>query len=235
MKYTVEKPGFDFKFDVFEEEGKLKIKCQLVGIEEKDFFAKELNREKSAIVFWVEREINGKKIGGMLIPNEIVDEIAKFEDTIKLEQKERVEDQKRKLREGDEMITVHWHDGEYLSDFEVSGYGAELLEKLGLAKYISGWGTKVNNELVKTLGKSFTYPQAVEYAKPIQEARDKKEAVYNAQLEERFSEAKSTGKPVVLRSYHEDCDDSGEDCDVDILTVYAMPDGTKKTIRTHTW
>lgn len=235
MEYTVKKPGFEFKFDVLEEDSKLKIKCQLVGIEEKTFIAKELDREKSAIVFWVERNINGKKIGGMFIPNEIADEIAKFEDTIKLEQKERVEDQKRKLREGDEMITVHFCDGEYLSAFEVFGYGAELLEELGLAKYISGWGTKVNNELVKTLGKSFTYPQVLEYVKPIQEAKAEKEAVHNAQLEGKFSEAKSTGKPVVLRSYHEDCDDSGEDCDVDILTVYAMPDGTKKTIRTHTW
>lgn len=50
-----------------------------------------------------------------------------------------------------------------------------------------------------------------------------------------FEKARSTGKPVELSSWFEDCNDPKEDCSTDIVTVYAMPDGTKTTKRIHTW
>ena len=50
-----------------------------------------------------------------------------------------------------------------------------------------------------------------------------------------FEEARETGKPVDLFSWAEDCNDPKEECSTDIVTVYAMPDGTKKTKRIHTW
>lgn len=50
-----------------------------------------------------------------------------------------------------------------------------------------------------------------------------------------FEKARSTGKPVELFSWAEDCNDPKEECSTDIVTVYAMPDGTKKTKRIHTW
>lgn len=50
-----------------------------------------------------------------------------------------------------------------------------------------------------------------------------------------FEEAKASGKPVLLGSYPTDCDGSVEGCDVDIISIYAMPDGTKKEERVHTY
>lgn len=47
--------------------------------------------------------------------------------------------------------------------------------------------------------------------------------------------AKQTGEKQVIESYSVECNDPHEECDVDIITVYAMPDGTKKTVRSHTW
>lgn len=57
--------------------------------------------------------------------------------------------------------------------------------------------------------------------------REKEEAI--------FAEAKETGKPVVLRKTSAPCNDPHEECSLDMVTVYAMPDGSTKTERHHTW
>ena len=55
--------------------------------------------------------------------------------------------------------------------------------------------------------------------------------------EKRVSEikelAKATGEKQVIDSYTDDCDGSVYDCSFDNINVYAMPDGTTKTTRTH--
>lgn len=62
-----------------------------------------------------------------------------------------------------------------------------------------------------------------------------KKAVEEAETAAKFTEAKKTGKPVVITQWMEDCNDPHEECSTDIITVYAMPDGTRKTSRIHTW
>ena len=47
--------------------------------------------------------------------------------------------------------------------------------------------------------------------------------------------ARETGEAQVLRSYMSECDDPEEQCSLDYVTVLAMPDGTTKTNRQHTW
>ena len=56
-----------------------------------------------------------------------------------------------------------------------------------------------------------------------------------AEYAAKFVEAKTTKKPVELYGYSAPCNDPSEECDLDNVTVYAMPDGTKKTFRNHTW
>ena len=51
----------------------------------------------------------------------------------------------------------------------------------------------------------------------------------------KFDEAKEAGKPVELNRYMDDCNNPREECSTDIVTVWAMPDGTTKTTRQHTW
>ena len=63
----------------------------------------------------------------------------------------------------------------------------------------------------------------------------KKKAEAKAERQAKFDEAAITGQPVVLQSYATDCNDPKEECSTDIVTVYAMPDGTTKTTRQHTW
>jgi hypothetical protein len=73
-----------------------------------------------------------------------------------------------------------------------------------------------------------TATKAAEEKKIEEEKRAEKERLA-------FEEARETGKPVDLFSWAEDCNDPKEECSTDIVTVYAMPDGTKKTKRIHTW
>jgi len=68
-----------------------------------------------------------------------------------------------------------------------------------------------------------------------QVAKDAKEAEAQKQREEKFAEAKRTGNGVILESYPVECDDPDEECSCDIITVYAMPDGTEKSNRSHTY
>ena len=73
-----------------------------------------------------------------------------------------------------------------------------------------------------------------------EESRIKSLAKEKAKREEErrqaiFAKAKETGKKQVLNEWAEDCSDPREECNTDIITVWAMPDGSTKTIRTHTW
>ena len=61
------------------------------------------------------------------------------------------------------------------------------------------------------------------------------EAQQDAIEKGKFDKARETGKPVTLNSWMEDCNDPREECSTDVVTLYAMPDGTRKINRQHTW
>ncbi|WP_461369387.1 hypothetical protein [Candidatus Darwinibacter acetoxidans] len=141
----------------------------------------------------------------------------------------------RAMKAGELKITLHYHDGEYLSGYEVFGAAADLLEELGLAEYVDGWGYHVADAAVKALGKEFTYSQAVEYTRPAREAAEAQKAAADQERKAKFDEARETGEPVLLKRWTEDCSDPREECSLDICCQYAMPDGSVKTERNHTW
>ena len=130
-------------------------------------------------------------------------------------------------------ITLRYHDGEYLSGYELHGGEAKLMEKIGLAKWVSGWGYYVDDEIVKALGTEFFYHQAIEYARPQIEAKANSKQADLDRIHAIYAEAARTNQPVILREYEQECDQP--DCSFDMMTVYAMPNGTTKTTRTHTW
>lgn len=59
------------------------------------------------------------------------------------------------------------------------------------------------------------------------DAEDKKNSI--------FEKAKQTGEKQIIETYSVECPDDDEECDVDIVTVYAMPDGTTHKTQNHTW
>ena len=136
---------------------------------------------------------------------------------------------------GKTIISVSYCDGEYLSGWEVYGKQAKLLEKIGFVKYVSGWGYHISDDAIKTLGQEFNYPAAVEYMRPATEAAEAKKAKEQAELQVKFGEAKAIGKPVLIKSYMAECNDPREECSTDVVSIYAMPDGSRSTERQHTW
>jgi hypothetical protein len=135
----------------------------------------------------------------------------------------------------DTLITARYHDGEYLSAYQVTGTGAEMLEALGLAKYISGWGYRVATSTIKALGTTISYNAAVEYTRPARETAANQKAREQAARDEKFAQAVRTGAKVLLYSYMDDCDDPREECSQDSVNVYAMPTGSTKEFRSHTY
>ena len=152
-------------------------------------------------------------------------------EAIEAQKKADREEEIRAIKAGEKTITAKWTDGEYLQAYEVFGIAAELLEELGIAKYIDGWGVRVEQKLVDALGEEFTYQQVVEFAQP---KRDK-EAQKKAELNAKFEEAKRTGKPVEIFRTTTECNDPKIECSLDIITIWAMPDGTQKEERIHTY
>lgn len=96
-----------------------------------------------------------------------------------------------------------------------------------------------NNGLTWMYVLSFSeYKGLVEFAKKRKKAKEwgkkKRERDLELKLQAAFDLAKELGEPVVIDHYTDDCDEPGRDCDLDIVTEYAFPDGSIKTIRTHT-
>ena len=54
-----------------------------------------------------------------------------------------------------------------------------------------------------------------------------------AETEAQFAKARETGQRVLLRQYHTDCDGSATECSLDVVSVWAMPDGTTAQTRIH--
>lgn len=64
---------------------------------------------------------------------------------------------------------------------------------------------------------------------------NKKEQEENNRINNFFEIAKQTGEMQIIDKWMEECNDLKEECNTDLVTIYAMPDGTKKTVRNHTW
>ena len=65
--------------------------------------------------------------------------------------------------------------------------------------------------------------------------KNKKKTEKEAVRAAAFALAKETGKNQLICRWTEDCDDPREECNLDSVSEYAMPDGTAERIRQHTW
>lgn len=68
----------------------------------------------------------------------------------------------------------------------------------------------------------------------LQPVLEKREA-YKKKLDAIFEKAKKTGEAQVIREWVDECNEKDLDCSLDIIRVYAMPNGTTKEERIHTY
>ena len=115
----------------------------------------------------------GARGARIAVEHDSAKEVCEYIEAEKVQKQEEEKAQKEQeitdIKSGKKKIKATYHDGEYLGAYEVFGTEAELLEGLGLAKYVSGWGYEVPLELVEACGEEFTYVSAIEYAKPAKE------------------------------------------------------------------
>lgn len=88
--------------------------------------------------------------------------------------------------------------------------------------YTNQW-YEISNEDMMSI---YNEIEAVKKAKR-DEKEDKKVAI--------FAKAKLSGEKQILNQWSEECNDQEESCDIDNIIEYAMPDGSVKTERHHTW
>jgi hypothetical protein len=165
---------------------------------------------------------------------------------MEIEKEERIQKEKEEeaqelkdLKSGKKLIEVKYHDGEYLTGWEAFGQAAKLLKEIGLGKYVSGWGCLVDDKTVKDLGKTFSFPAAQKYVRPINEKKEKakkdKENKETARIENLKKIAKKTGKKQLVKRFSVECQDPEEECNTDIASTYIYPDGKIATDISHTW
>lgn len=122
---------------------------------------------------------------------------------------------------------------------------SELLKRLGdsFAEKILGAPTNVyvgdysiERTWETTLGRLKELRAAAEReVEEIERRKAEKKAEREAERRAKFEEAARTGKPVELERYHTGCNDPKLECDLDVVIVYAMPDGTTQEKRHHTF
>ena len=149
-------------------------------------------------------------------------------------EKQQKEEEYNDIKAGRKYITPQWDDGEYWQGYVVYGSAAKALLEIGFAEEI-GYRTIIPYDRLKMLGPTFSYQQALDCMKPVIEAQTKLREARKKDLEAKYSNAKNTGTPVLIRKYTTECTDSTEECSLDIIEVYAQPDGSEKTKRIHTY
>lgn len=230
MKRTYKKPFGTFELEIARVNDEVTVKGTING--SAPLYCRFRNDKKAVEFATTTTEISGMqtKINGCLLPD--YDEVyALYNQMFKDIENEKINE----VKSGTKKIEVSFHDGEYLSGYTTYGKAADLLEAIHAAKYVDGWGTRIPDELVSALGKEFTYEEAAKYMQPINDAREAKKSEATEKRNAIFTLAKKTGSKQLLMSWPEDCNDPKEACSLDMVYEYAMPDGSVKTERTHTW
>ncbi|ANB66160.1 hypothetical protein GFC29_3826 (plasmid) [Anoxybacillus sp. B7M1] len=137
-----------------------------------------------------------------------------------------------------EDLSEHDFFKQAIETMQRAKWRSEDIEKsLGRKADDVDWGDySIRHEFNITLGElKQLVAQAEAVAQQKEEEAAQKKKATEAALQAKFEEAKRTGEKVEIRRWTVDCYDPREECDIDIVIEYAMPDGTLKVERHHTW
>lgn len=194
--------------------------------------------------------------GDVLLSNDNTPKVKEKAEALLKEHREKLlEEARKKLTDETEIklfistshnfITVE--DVEYADELEELKEGEDLIrETMEISDIESVLGRKHDEFDIDDYSSTHTfYMTYAEFKKIIKAAEQKKmeikqrkqelEAQRQKEIEEKFKQARETGEKVELERWTAECDDPTEDCDIDIVIKYAMPDGATKTERYHTY
>lgn len=132
---------------------------------------------------------------------------------------------------------ISYYDGEILSGYTAyDDEDSRLLKEYGVAHEVSGWGTHIDEALIREYGDHFTIHDLIAFTAPAKEAEAAKaheEAQHEAEC---LAQAQDTHKPVELFRQTVACTNQAQvECSLDILYTMIRPDGTRFTRRVHTY
>lgn len=98
------------------------------------------------------------------------------------------------------------------------------------AKIASYYPDDMTAETVKA-----AYIKHIEAAKATEAAKNQEEQEAKETEQNAIRLAASTGEKQKIKSWLAECNDPREECSTDVITLWAMPDGTISKTREHTW
>ena len=197
----------------------------------------------------------GKGRGSVLVTNDDAPKVReKAEELLKEYREEKLQEASERLTDETEIklvlstsysfITVK--DIEYADELDEFKEGVKLFEQImDIDEIESILGRKhdefeygdysITHKFYMTYGEFQKLFEAAKQKKSEIE-KEKQEQVEKKQkeIDEKFKQARETGEKVELERWHEKCDDLSIECSLDIVILYAMPDGSTKTERVHT-
>lgn len=199
-------------------------------------------------------KLKGK--GSVLLTNDNAPKVReKAEELLKEYREEKLQEARERLTDETEIklvlstsysfITVK--DIEYADELDEFKEGVKLFEQIMDIDEIESILGRKHNEFEYgdySITHKF-YMTYGEFKKLIEAAKQKKAEIEKKrqeevekkqkEIDEKFKQARETGEKVELERWHEDCNDPSEECNLDIVVIYAMPDGSTKTERVHTY
>lgn len=176
--------------------------------------------------------VKGSKVGGLKISENEYEEIEKIQNMLKTERKEK------ELDDFMSKETVTFHSSYGFIGVDEQQYSLKIqraTEKNLEDKAIDfDYGDYSIMTTFAVSGKKLI--EMLEIEKNRSEAI-KMEASKKKEEEKKsiFNKARETGKKQLLKKWSEECNDDNEECNLDMIYVYAMPDGSEKIERYHTW
>lgn len=193
--------------------------------------------------------MSGKKKKWIYIP--LPDEVY---DGIQAEHEENMKKLRESALQKAQNLTIarFWEGGdtgklflraskEEISDLEIASLGRQTLSDCPeetLLDFLKDCERCLQFHEVKLAAETnntITIAKLKELMQPIVAKRLAKRKKAEEEKRAKFDDAAKTNNPVVLYTYTVDCNDPEQACDIDTITVFAMPDGSIKKRRDHNW
>jgi len=241
---TTTETGKDLKLWLDEEEKEMKATLKGLTKNEKAY-EKEKNGYKCIHCGIAEHPKTGKKVNALVKINDDIKEFLK---------KTKQEIEELKERERQEELTFEvietsnsgaWVIQDLLLATEEKLLSDEQQEKiweleniLGTQQRFAGASKEIKaKELPVEKGETYTLTEIMRMIKETNshKAKIEVEIAEEERINEAKKEARKTGENVKVNSYTVPCNDSNEECNTDIITVYMTPSGKTEEVRNHTW
>jgi len=241
---TTTETGKDLKLWLDEEEKEMKATLKGLTKNEKAY-EKEENGYKYIHCGIAEHPKTGKKVNALV---KINDDIKEFLKKVKQEIEELKERERQEELTFEVIETSNsgaWVTQDLLLVPEEKLLSDEQQEKiweleniLGIQQRFAGASKEIKaKELPVEKGETYTLTEIMRMIKETNshKAKIEVEIAEEERINEAKKEARETGENVKVNSYTVPCNDSNEECNTDIITVYMTPSGKTEEVRNHTW